>query len=251
MTKGKRGMETGTYVFILVAVIGGIVLFVFVVPLFGKTSGGAVVMLKRWAGLTPESNLEEQREAERVDRELKENAERVYLRFGDNIKKCLEDKSSSKPCVCPQVDFTELSDYSLKISDSGGKKTLELLDSNLVPVSGNKATIGEVAFIPGDLGSGFYAAAELDFYNRPTPLTKTLLGYNQAYLLFSKDRLMYGANIENLKNRMNQVNFIKLRKGITLGHNEGERISQEIQFNIEKDTIVIEDNNFEFNKCSP
>lgn len=246
----KRGFENWSLaVKVLALTIIAVIIWSVLSGGFNRAVSSLANPLKKWIGLETEEDLARQKEEERTKREVAQQAVSLYSQFGTNLKNCLKEKSSTRPCVCPVIDFTKLSSYSLKISDSGGKKFLELLDSNLVSVSSYKTEIDEVAFVIGDLGSGFYAAAELDFYNRPKELTRTLLSANPQYLLFSQDKMVYGSNIEKLKNNMNHVSFIKLRKGITLGHNQEERLGQEIQFNVEKDYIVIEDNNFGFGNC--
>ena len=252
--KHKKGFEiNSTMVGIAVVVTAFLLLFMIIPGLLKKSSGGALDTIKKWAGSTSESDLENQKEGERVNEELKENAENAYLRFESNIKKCMEERTKNVPCLCPTIDFGQLNEFSLKITNSGENKILELLDQKLVPVGNRKSILGDISFVPGDLDDGFYAAAELDFYGSPTSLTQELLKSNMQYFLFSKDKLAFNGgrgDIEKLEGGMDKLRFIKLRKGITLGHSGKERKSpQEIMVNIQKDTLVMESQDFGFKSC--
>ncbi len=200
MEKSKRGMETGTYVFILVAVIGGIVFFIFVVPLFGKTSGGAVVMLKRWAGLIPESDLEEQREAERVSKELKDNAEKIYSQFELILKKCINEYLEDTSCICGVIDFTQLNNYNLILSNDRGTSTLMLQDSNRVQVSNKRSQIGRLLLLHSSSG----LSPNINLFN----------DYSQriVYVFFSKDMVNFklvNTDIEKYEGDMTSIFFRK------------------------------------------
>lgn len=200
MKKSKRGMETGTYVFMLVAVIGGIVFFIFVVPLYGKTSGGAIVMLKRWAGITSESDLEKQKEAERVGKELKDNAERVYLQFESILKKCINEYSEDTSCICGIIDFTQLNNYNLVLSNDRGTSTLVLQDSNRVQVSDKRSQIGRLLLLHSSSGLSQNANLFNDYSQRI------------VYVLFSKDMVNFKLVDTDIKRYEGSMNSIFFRK---------------------------------------
>ena len=210
MKKSKSGMETGAYVIALVALIGGIVFFIFVVPLFGKTSGGAVVMLKKWAGLTPESDLEKQKEAERVGNELKENAENAYMDMAGILKGCL---NNDKICSCGFMDFTKLNSYNLILRNERTAQTLVLADKNMVPLKSDRVGTFLVLHSSGPGPFRDDLITQLNNYPRQT-----------NYILFSKNKMEFnigeaGAYSVEKDGDMSKVFFRKLTKDVLVAEN--------------------------------
>ena len=145
--------------------------------------------LKKMLGLESRADLEKQKEMERVSKELLASADSVYTQFTTIVSKC---RGIIYNCICGTVDFTKLNNYYLKLTKKGSYQILELLDSNMFPVS-EKYRISL-----GNFGIG--AIADLPS-NEPV---------NFKYLLFSKDMITYNKdnfNYDKLRNRMEKVNI--------------------------------------------
>ena len=197
MIKNKKSMEA--MIWVTIVVIGGIILFTIIVPLFYKTGSNALINLKKWAGFKSEADLEKEREAERVTKELRGNAENVYSQFESVLKKCINEYINDVSCICGTLDFTELNDYNLILSNDAGTSTLTLLDSNRVPVGDKKSNIGRLLILHSS--SGLSNGNSFNDYSQ-----------RLVYVLFSKDLVYFkltDTEFEKYKGAMKNLFFRK------------------------------------------
>ena len=208
MIKNKKSMQE-TMILLAVVVVGGIILFTTIVHLSNQTAGGALTTLKKWAGFTSESDLEKEGEAERVTKELRGNAENVYSQFESVLKKCINEYMNDVSCICGTLDFTEINDYNLILSNDAGTSTLTLLDSNRVPVGDKKSNIGRLLILHSS--SGLSNGNSFNDYSQ-----------RLVYVLFSKDRVYFkltDTEFEKYKGAMTNIFFRKFTNNMLVVDN--------------------------------
>lgn len=192
-----------------ISVLVEILIILIVVFLFwGIVSGGinkafdsAINPAKKWLNLDTKEDIDKQKEAERVGKELQDNAIKVSTEVESVLNKCIKDNPKGRNCLCGTVDFTRLNDYNLKITNEGGNQVLELLDSRKVSIA-KRSNMGSFLFGPLFVGSAVLA----DTYENYK------LALNFRYTLISREKIIFNKDgIEHLKffSTMEKVNFIK------------------------------------------
>ena len=235
--KHKKGFEiNSTMVGITVVVVAFLLLFMIIPGFLKKSSGGALDTIKKWAGHTSESDLEKQKEDKRVNEELISNAVRIYSKFENEIKGCLMDESAVV-CKCATVDFLGLSNYALKISNTGSGQVLEIIGADSVPITGKSSNLGNFYLVPVNPSGYPYNAGEEKFYMSPYG-SVILIPYKS--ITFSKEsfKVDRGYDTEKSKNHMDKLNFIRIPKGTLV---DGK--------NLPKDAVIIDETDYSFSSC--
>ena len=252
MKSNKKSMTT-TFIMLVVSIIAVILIVNASTNFLVKGKNAVLNPIKKFFGIQNPEYTAQKKEQERIGKSLLENAEKVYNEFEAAISKCVQDTSSNKPCMCGTMDFTNLNQYSLKLTNDRDSQTLEFLDSSSVPVAGKRTNLGSFVIVPVDGTSSIKNSGTVDFYNSPDQITLITLSFNPQYLTFSKDNTAFYKGTYILKKSegsMKRINFIKLKKGIVLGSKQNsETETNTIQINVLKDTIVADENEYGFGKC--
>ena len=222
--------KIGIIVEVLVILVIGFVVWHILNSGIQETASAVANPLKKMLGIESKEDLEKQKEAERVSKELADRAVNVYTQFADKIERCTTDYYEDRSCICANIDFTQLNEYSLKISSRGRTSVLELLDSRKVSVKDKQYLLDNFLIGPLDVSILPSSASRETDYSRPTDISKRIEQFNPTYTLFSKDQVIFNkdnADIKKFEGKMKNINFIK----------------------VAEDTVVIDEQDFGMRKC--
>jgi len=134
--KSKKAVHPGLLVgILLVLIVAGLLLMIY--PWINTAFSSTANPLKKIAGLNDAA------EQQRVEKELKENAEKIFKEFTTSLQDCAS--SGQVQCECGIYDFSPLSNYAIQILPQ--TKRVVLVDSNLVPVGDNSRTYSSSIYI--------------------------------------------------------------------------------------------------------
>jgi len=180
-----------------------------------KLSTSLISFLKDKIGMSSKEELDKQKEAERVNKELADNAAAVYEQFQNMVNNC--GMVNTKPCTCGNLDFTKLNDYSLKISNTDKGQIIELLDSSLVSVKGKNKNIGTYVFLYPDMSQIKYGLS----ISRKEQDCDTIQGCVEQsrkinFAAISSLMIKYNTieGPKELKDNLNKVRLVKLANNV-------------------------------------
>jgi len=124
---------------ILLIIIIGFLVFSILSGGIKKSYSSVLEFIKEKAGLG-KKDADNKEETDRVQKELLDNAKSVASNTKAIVQSCITQTQTY--CSCGAIDFNKLGTYIIKLSNSNGKITLELLNPDLTPVVGETATLG-------------------------------------------------------------------------------------------------------------
>ena len=188
--------------FMFLAVIAGLL----IMGIFGEP------IKKAFAAVTDpllkKIGLDDDSEQEEVEKELLNNAKEVFNNFKNVIEHC--KNSPDLNCACGKIDFTQLNQYSLMLSNKRdtGNTYLNLLGSDGLPVLQEDITptMGNFPTLPKDI------------YENNGKRNEYLAENND--FIFSIEKVIYKkqdlSEEEKFNGKMNSIYFLKPESGFTI-----------------------------------
>jgi hypothetical protein len=159
-------------------------------------------------------DVEGKEREESIQKELLENAKKVSNTFTSMIEYCIKKNRYDRLCSCGTIDFTQLNNYNLRLTNDDGNMLLELLNSELLPVRGETKDLGNFVIGPIDSTRGPYNHVGYDDYLKPNSIANRVKIFNSQikYILFSKDKTTFRRNVDYGKSegKMHNIDFVKL-----------------------------------------
>lgn len=238
----KKSVSMEFMVMMLIVTIAALLIAYFGFQYITKGKDANLGILKHLLGGS-EQDAAKQKEQERINNELLANAENTYSQFESEIKNCV-GKSSDKVCSCAIIDFVNLNNFFLRISIDSDNHVLELLDSDSVHVKDKKSELGNFYLVAVNPSSNPINYGDKRFYDSPY---YSIIAPHTEYksITFSKDSMIIKRpyDVEKSKGHMEKLNFIRIPKNTQIS---GSNLPKGA---LDKDAIIIDENDYGFGGC--